>query len=705
MSRNSTLLRSGRILGLAFILAISTVTGLAWAVDEGWSPAQELAEIRQQIEENGEHWTADLNEITHIPPSERNQLYGHIEPTPEDLQKRDIPIMELPRDDPPPSWDWRTMGGTTPAKQQGGCGSCWAFAATGALESLYKITTGTQVLLSEQQCLSCNEYGDGCSGGNYGSCVDLWQWFGSVQSSCFPYYGSDSYPCRQSECAVVVRLTGTINVPNLPEYLKNACMIHPIYVSLYAPPSLNYYSGGCYVGPPTGSRNHAVLLCGWDDSACSGNGAWLIKNSWGASWGESGFCWIQYNTCSLGGPSVTYEIAIPPLARVGYRGHTVADGNGVLDPDETSPVYITATNYASGDATSISGTLTSLTPGITVTNDTANFPNMSTWGSGTSTTAFTVQVDGSVIPGTLAEFELTTTYNGSDRDELTTNFSVFISAVDVIFEDDFESGAAGWTHASVAGIDSWALGAPRTFASQWDPAICASGDNVFGNDLNPEVYATDGHYDNSTDCYLQSPSIDCSGKTGVHLLFNRSLCTEEGQYDQATIEVNGTEVWANELLGHHLDRVWVPVALDISAIADENPDVRIKFNTASDIYWNYGGWNIDDVMIISTVNPQGIADLPQASQPLAVSASPSIFTMGTSVAFAVPAHAEQASLRIFDTSGRLVRTLHDGAITAGTHYLSWTGTDEAGMPAPIGTYYCRAQVGEEATTTKIVRVR
>ena len=102
-----------------------------------------------------------------------------------------------------------------------------------------------------------------------------------------------------------------------------------------------YYNGGCYVGP-SGATNHSVVLCGWDDDACYGNGAWLIKNSWGTSWGgpEDGFGWIQYGSCSIasvGGDGIQY---VPfPDALVAYASHEVLDrSNGAIDPDETAEV-------------------------------------------------------------------------------------------------------------------------------------------------------------------------------------------------------------------------------------------------------------------------------------------------------------------------------------------------------------------------------
>lgn len=716
MSYTPDLLKSGKILGVMSavicIFIASMAAPLAWAEEtvwtpENWTPEKELAEIKKMVEENGWNWEPVITEMSLIPPWERDAWRGHIEPSEEEMLKNAHRTFEPPRDDPPSSWDWRELGGMTPPKNQFGCGSCWAFAAVGALESLYKITTGTEVIFSEQQCLSCNEYGCGCNGGNAECCMDLWTWYGAVTQACIPYMGSHTLPCRQDDCDIIVKLTGYTTVFNIMEDMKNAVMIHPVYVGMYASNAFFYYGGiqyGCWNGP-NGSRNHAVLLCGWDDNLCDGYGGWLIKNSWGQYWADSGYAWIQYGAASLRGPVYVYDMVIPPEVRVGYSSHAVLDGgNGALDPNETAQIAVTVTNCAHGDATNVTGILRSLTEGVTVIDDTANFANMGPWDSVTSQAPhFTVQTDGSPAPGTLIEFELEmhSTEAGPDTSE----FVDVISPILVIYENDFEGSTAGWTHGATAGTDTWELGDTRTFNNHWDPAEPASGSNLFGNDLNVAGDMYDGLYNNLSNCYLQSPSINCSDYADVYLLFKRWLTVEEGFWDHATIEVNGNQVWINETGPHHLDRTWVPVAIDISAYAGNNPDVRIKFNLESDEAWKYGGWNIDDFQIISPTDPAGVDDHPIASQTLSLSSNPNPFGRATNLTMAIPAGVSEASLRIFDASGRLVQTLHQGAIEPGVHEFSWAGTDEDGQSAVAGIYYCRAQSGDQNVVTKLIRLR
>jgi len=694
------------------VLFLVTLTGIAVPAgaqsDEGWSEARELAETRQLIEENGWDWEAGPTGVSALPPSERQGMLGYT-PSIYDNQPRpgESVLEPLPERDLPASWDWRTQGGTTPAKNQGGCGSCWAFGAVGALESVYKITNGVQLLFSEQQCISCNDYGDDCSGGNPSSCYDLWESFGAVTQTCMPYYGNDTYPCTQDECPVEARIDGTTFVAYGETTLKTAILVHPVAVTIYVTnPMFNYHSG-CYAGP-NGSTNHVVLLCGWDDAACSGNGAWLIKNSWGTSWGYSGFGWIQFGTCSIDGGARLLNYEPFPVGKVAYASHAVPDGgNGSLDPGETAPLVVTATNFGTGTATNVSGVLRSLTAGVTVTDSVASFANIGTWASGTTTAPhFTVQVGGGVAAGDLLSFELETRCD-QQPDSVISTFTAFASPVTVIYTNNFETSTTGWTHGATVGTDDWRWGVPRGLANHWDCKLAASGSKVFGNDLNESGTGWDGLYENSASNWLQSPAINCTGRQSVHLLFKRWLTVEQGLYDDARVLVNGTEVWHNPDAGHTQDQAWVPVAIDISAQADNQPSVQVKFDLAADAGLRFGGWNIDDFQLVApNVDSQPVRETPPAApQFLTVSSYPNPFRPITSLQLAIPAHAADARVEIFDAAGRCVRNLWQGTLSQGVHRLTWTGTDDEGRTVPAGTYYCRAVANGESNVTKILRVQ
>lgn len=692
------------VLGLTVALLLASPLVTRVGAQDNWDPEKELAEIQRQVEETGGTFTVGLNEFVLMPPEVRAAALGNLGPAPIDPS---TPLVsEEPRDDLPASWDWRTQGIYTPVRNQGSCGSCWAFAAVGALEGIYQIKTGSMMMFSEQQCISCNEYGSSCSGGNAESCYDLWTWFGAVSRACFPYFGSSTYPCIHSGCDVYVRVTGTHLVPNSITYLKTGCLVHPIYVHCNGAGAFQYYTGGCYNQTASGT-NHAVLLMGWDDAACNGNGAWLVKNSWGTSWGTGGYGWIQYGAAALCGPSYTLDIEVPSPTRVGYRDHAWIDGgNSELDPGETATLRVDLTNYGTALAAGITAQLTALTPDITVIDGSATFPDAARWQTVTSNAPhFSVQAASRIAPGTKIEFELAVSTADTS---FTWSFFDYLSPVGVVYEDNFESLPSAWTHGATTGADTWQLGDPYPRANQWDPEQPFSGANVWANDLNLTPSATvDGLYNNTSTCYVQSPIINCSDSHRTQLFFRRSLTSEEGLYDKAIIQVNGVQVWINETSGHHLDRgAWIPVSYDISALADGNPSVQIKFIMQSDDYWKFGGWNIDNVQILSLQDPQGAEEQPPLEAvTFGLYAQPSIFTTSATLRLAVPSSASYATLRVFDAGGRLVRTLHDGAITTGIHPFAWDGLDSAGEPAPAGTYYARAIAGDAAEVKKLIRVQ
>ncbi len=218
----------------------------------------------------------------------------------------------------PSKWDWRESGDVTPVRNQGSCGSCWAFGTIATLESVLLIKSDKEIDLSEQHLVSCNDEGWGCNGGWWAH--EMLVSPGAVQESDFPYAANNSacggpyqYKARLSGWAYV---DGTEKIPAV-EKIKAA--IHdygPVSTAVYVGQAFQAYTGGVFDKneapgnePSSGSGcdsepaesssvnvNHAVVIVGWDDA----KGAWILRNSWGDGWGERGYMYIKYGVSNIG---------------------------------------------------------------------------------------------------------------------------------------------------------------------------------------------------------------------------------------------------------------------------------------------------------------------------------------------------------------------------------------------------------------------
>jgi KDEL-tailed cysteine endopeptidase len=210
--------------------------------------------------------------------------------------------------EPPASVDWAEKGAVTNVKNQGSCGSCWAFSAIAAMESHYFIKTGNLIEFSEQEVVSCD--GDGVHGGVDYACQggfmdNAFDWVehatsGVCTETDYPYssgYTSARGECRMSECTAVPgsQIQGYVDVPPSEDALLTALAEHgPLSVGIEADQSaFQFYHSGVLHGPCGNSLNHGVLAVGYGVDADTGAPYWKVKNSWGSGWGEQGYVRIQ----------------------------------------------------------------------------------------------------------------------------------------------------------------------------------------------------------------------------------------------------------------------------------------------------------------------------------------------------------------------------------------------------------------------------
>ncbi|OWM74405.1 hypothetical protein CDL15_Pgr013309 [Punica granatum] len=203
--------------------------------------------------------------------------------------------------------DWREEGIVSPVKDQGHCGSCWTFSTTGALEAAYHQAFGKGISLSEQQLVDCatafNNFG--CSGGLPSQAFEYIKYNGGLDTEeAYPYTAKDG-TCKFSSENVGVRVIDSVNITlGAEDELKHAvAVVRPVSVAFEVMNGFRFYKSGVYTSDTCGSTsmdvNHAVLAVGYGVE--DGVPYWLIKNSWGANWGDNGYFKMEMgkNMCGI----------------------------------------------------------------------------------------------------------------------------------------------------------------------------------------------------------------------------------------------------------------------------------------------------------------------------------------------------------------------------------------------------------------------
>ncbi|KAF9591101.1 hypothetical protein IFM89_001445 [Coptis chinensis] len=197
----------------------------------------------------------------------------------------------------PSSMDWRKKGAVTPIKDQGQCGSCWAFSTVASMEGITQLSTGKLISLSEQELVDCDVNGEdqGCEGGLMDEAFDfIVQNHGLATEVTYPYKAIDGTCDKKKEASHAVNITGHEDVPaNDEKALLKAVANQPIAVAIDASGSdFQFYSSGVFTGDCGTQLDHGVTAVGYG-TASDDTKYWLVKNSWGTSWGENGYIRMQ----------------------------------------------------------------------------------------------------------------------------------------------------------------------------------------------------------------------------------------------------------------------------------------------------------------------------------------------------------------------------------------------------------------------------
>ncbi len=335
--------------------------------------------IGQAIKDEGAAWTAAANWTTELSPQERRRLLGwdHAsEPQP-------VPVMPPVPVTQPAHLDWRDYEGAnyvTSVKDQGSCGSCWAFGSLGAMESRLAVEAGVSdpsLNLSEQYLVSCAT-DNGCSGYSIEGTLSYVLSHGVVDEGCMSYEASDAVPCADHCGDAEYRmwfLDSWAGTGGTVEGMKAALMEGPVVVGFIVYSDFFAYSGGVYEHVWGGQEGgHAVTVVGWDDTLS----CWICKNSWGGSWGEQGYFRIRWGQCGLEPWSFWLVPSPQTYPRLSVANYNISsdqgDGDLVANPGEELGVVVTLRNAAIWhDATSVSGLLVSSDPEVEVLQSQAPF--------------------------------------------------------------------------------------------------------------------------------------------------------------------------------------------------------------------------------------------------------------------------------------------------------------------------------------------
>ncbi|OQR93125.1 cysteine protease family C01A [Achlya hypogyna] len=215
------------------------------------------------------------------------------------------------------SVDWTTGKCVNAVKDQGQCGSCWTFSATGAAESAHCLATGTLLNLSEQQLVSCDATdGDGCNGGWEDKALTWISSHGQCLTKDYPYTSGTSGQngtCKKTCKAQKLSIGTTVEIAGEGP-LTTALNTQPVTVAVEAGNDVwQYYGGGVVTACPGAQSDHAVIAVGY--GSASGKNYFKVRNSWGASWGEAGYIRLQRGVGGKGMCNVAEQPAYPKIVK------------------------------------------------------------------------------------------------------------------------------------------------------------------------------------------------------------------------------------------------------------------------------------------------------------------------------------------------------------------------------------------------------
>lgn len=236
----------------------------------------------------GHSWTMGVNKFADLTADEFKARYVGGYTGAKKISKKTNSKFRIQAKDLPAGVDWRTEGAVTPVKNQQQCGSCWSFSSTGAIEGAWFLSNGTLVSLSEQQLIDCStgQGNQGCNGGMMDYAFEyVIQNGGLTTEGEYPYTATGPNTCEAAGKPIAAKISGYTDVtPNSDAALMAAVAKQPVSVAIEADQSaFQFYTSGVLTAACGSNLDHGVLVVGYNSDA------WVVKNSWGADWGDNGY--------------------------------------------------------------------------------------------------------------------------------------------------------------------------------------------------------------------------------------------------------------------------------------------------------------------------------------------------------------------------------------------------------------------------------
>ena len=682
------------------VSSLAQTSSLAYKKD---TTSIQLKKIKEAIEKKDAKWSASESSISKLSLEDKRLLFCGLDREFVKLDndhKIDIPIIH----DLPASFSWRNNNGDwlTPAKNQQvqQCGSCWAFATAGLVESWWKIKyekPDSMIDLSEQYLISCSPAGN-CSSAGWASHALEWiSQYGIPPEDCMPYMASDTVDC-ESCCenwdVEAFKIPGwswvTTDAADIVS-IKNAVYRQPVISHMDVYGDFPTYTGGVYEHTTGGFlAGHAVVIYGWDDSEQS----WLCKNSLGPDWGEEGNFRIKWGNCRIGGQTLM-----------------IWDELTEETPFTVSPRELKV-EVAVG---------TSLDTTVTITNNNINKLEF---------TPFVYSGEPTFHPSSYNSYDGASIWCGDEvlkgygnwwikyldtpvLDLSTTNapeFSCLMKwSTDGRSINEYDGLDGGNLMISADGGGNFDLLVPET------PFY--NCDSMLSHWMHGIPFGT-GCWSGMIDWqHVQADLSDYKSDTVIirfTFLTTDANCTADNPVwkglfiDSLRITDNDNIIYENQ--GDHIDDMrrsgmggescnWIEITENPGIVAaGDSIQLQIKMNTTEHDTGEYKGsivlstnntyYKYFEIPVkLRIVEPTSIRckaeDIPQK---FALSQNyPNPFNPITTIEFAIPEKGH-VHIKIIDLLGRETRVLITGEIAAGSHRVTWNGTDNTGSPVASGVY-------------------